>query len=235
MIRWKCPECDNGILGLERPRKNDVTRYCLPCSSKKGILVERFAPKLEAQRTAAKQKIADKEKRQRATVANRKAKAKPLTDNIKKATTFGWEGFRIEHEADKIWKLLEPYHQGVRRPRIEVTAKGARLYESGHFFVPTKHVAGVAYISQGKIWLDANPTWEVLAHELVHMAVGVRQGLKNRQAHDKVFYDCLRDVTQRRFKVTISFFTVTRYGYAVDALIQNQLDKTTYEQTWKKS
>lgn len=42
--RWVCPLCNVGKLGLQRPRKNDVVRYCLPCSEKTGKLVERFSP-----------------------------------------------------------------------------------------------------------------------------------------------------------------------------------------------
>ncbi len=34
--RWVCPLCNVGKLGLQRPRKNDVVRYCLPCSEKTG-------------------------------------------------------------------------------------------------------------------------------------------------------------------------------------------------------
>jgi len=42
--RWVCPLCNVGKLGLQRPRKNDVVRYCLPCSEKTGKLVERVSP-----------------------------------------------------------------------------------------------------------------------------------------------------------------------------------------------
>jgi hypothetical protein len=49
-VRWKCAICDHGLLAPTKPRKNDVRRYCLPCSSKSGKLVERVAPSLEKQR-----------------------------------------------------------------------------------------------------------------------------------------------------------------------------------------
>ena len=45
--RWKCEKCNDGLLAPSRPRKNDVRRYCLPCSAKQGTLVERIAPALE--------------------------------------------------------------------------------------------------------------------------------------------------------------------------------------------
>lgn len=50
--RWKCPRCEGGVLAPSRPRRNDVRRYCLPCSAQQGVLVERTCPALEAQRSA---------------------------------------------------------------------------------------------------------------------------------------------------------------------------------------
>ena len=54
--RWKCPTCGHGLLAPTRPRRNDVRRYCLPCSSKAGVLVERvegFAKPAEWRRACA--------------------------------------------------------------------------------------------------------------------------------------------------------------------------------------
>ena len=42
--RWVCPQCGVGKLGLQRPRKNDIIRYCFPCSTEAGVLVERVCP-----------------------------------------------------------------------------------------------------------------------------------------------------------------------------------------------
>jgi hypothetical protein len=53
MIRWLCPLCSRACLGLERPRQDDVRRYCLPCSKRTGRLVERAAPVLQARREKA--------------------------------------------------------------------------------------------------------------------------------------------------------------------------------------
>ena len=41
MIRWVCPNGCPGVLGPERPRRDSVTRYCLPCSAKAYVLVRR--------------------------------------------------------------------------------------------------------------------------------------------------------------------------------------------------
>jgi predicted SprT family Zn-dependent metalloprotease len=142
---------------------------------------------------------------------------------LKQITTFTDEGFNIDKEAAKIWKLLMPYHNGKRMPEIIISTRGVNITPDGTAWIKQNGYMGLAYIAEHRIWLKANPTWETLAHELVHLAVGVRRGVSNYRAHDKVFYDCLRDVAQRRFKVRISFFEVTRYGYDVDAIIERQL------------
>lgn len=50
MHRWTCPRCESSTLGPERPRRDDVRRYCLDCSAKTGRLVERTCPVLDARR-----------------------------------------------------------------------------------------------------------------------------------------------------------------------------------------
>lgn len=68
---WKCPECGSGVRGPERPRKNNVVRYCLPCSGKAGVLVERIVPALEVKRKAAKARASKKAATKRNAVSQR--------------------------------------------------------------------------------------------------------------------------------------------------------------------
>lgn len=233
-VRWKCEICGSGLLAPSRPRKNDVRRYCLPCSSKTGRLVERVAPSLEKQREAKKEVAKKKAASKRATVAKKRAAEAPKKEVIKRISTIGAEGFVIAKEAEKIWKLLAPYHGGRRLPEIEISTRGVTVDEEGRAWQRAGGHAGLAYIGRHRIWLKSSPSWGTLAHELVHLAVGVRQGETNRRAHDKVFYDCLRDVAQRRFKVTISFYKVTRYGYEVDGIICSQLRALGVYEIFKK-
>jgi len=82
--RWVCPLCNVGKLGLQRPRKDDVIRYCLACSEKTGRLVERFAP-------------ADQTKKVKA-VAKAKAVAKPPRKTVR-----DWmKTSRYEYEIDGV-------------------------------------------------------------------------------------------------------------------------------------
>ena len=64
--RWVCPQCGVGKLGLQRPRKNDIIRYCFPCSEKAGVLVERVSPA-----------DINKKKKKEEAAARKKANAKP--------------------------------------------------------------------------------------------------------------------------------------------------------------
>lgn len=65
MRRWECPRCEGGKIAPERPRKDDVRRYCLPCSEETGKLVERFCPALERERRERKERRKRKRKRKR--------------------------------------------------------------------------------------------------------------------------------------------------------------------------
>jgi hypothetical protein len=64
--RWICPKCDAGKNAPSRLRKIDVRRYCLSCSEREGILIERIVPKFETKREAAKKRAQAKAARKRA-------------------------------------------------------------------------------------------------------------------------------------------------------------------------
>lgn len=38
---WRCPSCTNGIRAPKTMYRDDIRRFCLPCSQEKGILVRR--------------------------------------------------------------------------------------------------------------------------------------------------------------------------------------------------
>jgi hypothetical protein len=146
-----------------------------------------------------------------------------IASAMKRVTTFGREKYNIEKEAAKLWKLLEPYHKGRRQPRIEMVTRGCRVDHDGLVWQGISGVAGLADYERWTIILKIAPSYETLAHELVHMAVGSRGRLGRRDHHDRVFYNCLKDVLERRFKIRLSFYEVSRYGYEVDGIIEEQL------------
>jgi len=70
--RWLCPYCNNGKMAPSRLRKIDVRRFCLPCSEKGGLLIERISPALSKKKRASVDKA--KAKRNRAAATRQKHK-----------------------------------------------------------------------------------------------------------------------------------------------------------------
>lgn len=70
-VIWKCPSGEHqGVRAPSRPRKDDIRRFCLDCSTETGRLVERVAPAVERKRA----RKAEARKRKAATKARRAAK-----------------------------------------------------------------------------------------------------------------------------------------------------------------
>lgn len=208
-VRWKCPSCNHGILNSSRPRMNDVKRYCLPCSAKSGVLVQRTAPALEKKRDASKAKQSAKQSAKRKKVTAIKKQKKVSAKELR------WNGdMNYDAEAKKLWKILEPVHNGAKLPIIQVKdpkrLNGAMGWSGGYFIVVKK---GYGLVTD----------WQTLAHELVHSAISYSSKRYGTRHHDREFYNRLKEVTERRWKTNISFASVTKYGYNVDWLITQQL------------
>lgn len=124
-------------------------------------------------------------------------------------------GFDVHKEANKLWKIIEKQHKAsksrliIKMPAL-VIHKCNRRTSSGICYYNKKTVS----LSLGR---DTVRAWVVLAHELNHAAGYI--------AHDRAFYHALKAITEARWKTRISFYEVGRYGYAVDAIIEEQLNK----------
>ena len=227
--RWKCPTCGHGLLAPTRPRLNDVRRYCLPCSSKSPVLVERVSPALEAQR--AKRNVAQRERERKARQQERDRKHRanntPRKVAQRKWSTVGEYDMNIERETSRLWKLfakmpptmlkastaigkskrLDPPKVAVKQKNWNVDREG-RTWSSG--------ALGYAYTGQHRIAVSPKVSWVTLAHEIVHCA--------GYHYHDRAFYNALKWLTETRFKTSIDYSKVTRYGYAIDRMIEQQTD-----------
>jgi hypothetical protein len=194
-VRWKCLNCNSGVLAPSRPRRDDVRRYCLPCSSKAGRLVERTAPALEKKREATKSKATEKQKAKRAKAADAKT---------------AQCGFDVDKEAIRLWKILMKQHPNRKRrlPSIKIVKRNRETtsghYESGH-------------LVQLNLGTDTVDAWECLAHELVH-ALGYH-------AHDHIFYRHLKQLTEARWKIAVNSYEWNRAGYNNDWNLREQLDE----------
>jgi len=213
--RWKCPSCDHGLLAPQRPRRDDIRRYCLPCSSKAGKLVERVAPALESQRDkrSATQRERERKARQVATKRAQPSKARARCDRQRAQM--------ISKEADRIWALMSEWHKGKERPRIVIARGRNRSAQGGHATYWRNHIQ--VNVDPDQNVIDSKRVWLVLAHELAHCACPPIYGSgKNDNSHHRVFYYCLRHVWQKRWKCEISFAKVSHWGYSVDHIISGQ-------------
>lgn len=216
--RWKCPQCDDGVLAPTRPRMDDVRRYCLPCSAKHGKLVSRIAPALEAKREQAVGKRREKARHKR-QVARRRAEPAKLQERC--------DAIRermIRKEAERIWKLMAEWHKGKPLPRINIV-RGRNWGSQYGYAQPSWGSIQVNVDREQSQWRSRR-VWSVLAHELAHIACPpINTGGKNRDTHHRIFYYCLRHAWQKRWKCEISFGAVTHWGYSVDHIIEAQANQ----------
>lgn len=195
-IRWKCQACNSGVLAPSRPRRDDVRRYCLPCSAKTGKLVERIAPTLEKQRAQTQAKT----KRRQATKRAKAVDAKT-----------SHSGFDVEKEAARLWRILQKQENKPhkRLPQIKIVQR-KRGGSSGY----CEHGGRFVSLQLGKNTVDA---WETVAHELVH-AIGY-------MGHGHDFYKCLKQLTEARWKMKVNSYEWTRAGYNCDWNLRRQLEE----------
>ena len=159
-VRWACPNGCPAVLASSRPRRDDVARYCLPCSAKRGRLVLRAAPALESKRAA---KVT-------ATKAEKVARAERTAEHAAAYHTV--HGVDLRTELKKLWTL--PIARVLR----------AKLH-SLHRTAPPKLVVrnraagtnryGVANCAEHTIRInripghDEHTVRDTLAHELAHI------------------------------------------------------------------
>ena len=216
-VRWKCEKCDDGLLAPTRPRKNDVRRYCLPCSAKSGRLVDRVAPSLEKKREKRTAIVQQKNKEKRVRVA------KKLQPKKEQQRLDEMRGKMIYKEAERIWELMKPYHKGKRLPHIVIARGQNRGRQYGYAQSTWNNIQ--VNVDREQSVSRSKRVWEVLAHELCHCAVPpTLRSDKTRDVHSREFYHCLRDVWQKRWGCEISFEKVSTWGYSVDYIIKGQAE-----------
>lgn len=214
--RWTCLNCGEGGLAPTKPRRDDVRRYCLPCSAKSGRLVERVSPSLERRREAQAARTRERSKKKKARVSAQRQKVTANERLVKKREKL------VLEEAQRLWKLLTPYHKGKRIPRIVITdtrqKRGASGYwiERGYYEEITLRLVPfeTGYFHEAR-------SWKVLLHELCHAACPPKDG----DSHHREFYYAMKYTTEKRWRCSISFASLTgnRWGYSVDAVILEQL------------
>ena len=138
MKTWKCPECGSGVRGPERPRKNNVVRFCLPCSAKVGVLVERIIPALEVKRKAAKKRASKKAATKR-SVASQRLKNRRMVEGydmglvflatkkllVENAQTLGVPGLNVSDLEDINLHMASSAHPAPKEGHVSVRKGGS--------------------------------------------------------------------------------------------------------------
>lgn len=193
--RWVCPVCGKGALAPSRPRKDDVRRYCLPCSTKTGRLVLRVAPAVEKARAESKERRAAKAATVRQT-AKQKAEAQ---------RTIG--GFDLLAEARRLWRT-EAFRRepGWRKDLPEITLRRTttgKFRTSGFCWSRTRAVTLT-------VGTDTAEALEALAHELTHAIV-------RYEGHSTRFWSLLRAVAKEAWPTAeFDFPNAASRGYYLD-------------------
>lgn len=203
--RWVCPQCDHGHLGPTRPRKDNIVRYCLPCSEKEGKLIERVPPSLEKRRSAQAEKA--KAKRQ-AKLAREKAAEKKRTH-----LTLWDEGGRIV-EVD-VEKTVRGFAKKAgMRTGFDFTwnrrTDGGNSGRANEYHV---------HMSVGSRSLEK--FCKLAAHELAHAKAGAAAG------HSDKWKDAYEEICAKLWDTKPVYRgEVDHHRYAIDPKILEQLEAT---------
>lgn len=164
-IRWECPSGKHpGVLGPQKPRRDAVVRFCLPCSEATGRLIERIAPALERKRQAAAKRAGLKA----AKTQTRKA-VQQERDEQADTQRYTVSGIDLRDELKRYVKL--PVYERTFRskglPRFDVTRRE---------WMPNRQ--GFASPWEWRIHMTLTPNMPLdqarttLLHELAHLHVG---------------------------------------------------------------
>jgi hypothetical protein len=211
-VRWVCPNCSSGVNAPERPWKNDVRRYCLRCSEKSGILVERIAPSLERKR-AMKVQL----RTERATARREREKEAKL---ISLRDALGREQ-RVDAERLTRQALAD---MGFKR-QVDVSVQRRGLEPRGHAeptLWPRPHIHYSVPLSAGY-----ERVLELIYHEAAHVvAGGQRTGGQRKRWHGPKFRRVLADGLQKRWPFLVYGSVNGGDGaYAADERIVEQLER----------
>lgn len=151
---WVCKTCGSKERGPDRPRRNASVRYCFPCSSDTGLLVERYCPSLDRQREIKQKRKASRNSRRRAKQDQRFiVDGEDLRDRMAQLVTL------------RCWRAAFR-----SKPLPGFTVRWSTAYPHG--------VSGSARDHEWRICLTigVEATYaeaeEALIHELAHLAVG---------------------------------------------------------------
>jgi len=217
--RWACPsEKHPGVLAPGRLQKNDVRRYCLPCSTETGKLVERVCPALEKRRQERIQQRQRTERKKRASV--RKAQQTRAARHRERRTV-SIRDHEIDLHEELKWLWDRPRIQkAISRHTLETSTEVYRPFlvlRHATRLIPAMNATGCAWDNPLKVVMTLgsakNPVAALttLLHELVHCAVGIHHD------HDGVFYRCMVEAAEEAWGISVP---VSRLAYVTDVRLE---------------
>lgn len=195
MRRWDCPNGCAGVLAPDKPRTDDVRRYCLACSKKTGRLVKRTSPALERARATGKQRSAKKSKAKRArkTAVRRANRERAKATEHEAANAHILDGVNLRREAKRFWNLpafKERKRWTEREPQYNFRVrKGAYRHpdHTGGYAMPSMRWIEIA------VGQDVDDALATVLHEQAHVVAGHGAG------HSDVFWTLLQAAVREAF------------------------------------
>lgn len=198
MRLWKCPNGCPAKLGPERPYKKATIRFCLECSAKSPMLVERTCAAAEKTRAAKTERAAAARVRARERRSTRRERAArtPAPSPYVHALVLGLAERRLDLMAElrRLWKTAQD--AGLGQPRSKLPAfvvRRSRTKEttSGHAYYDGHQIA----LTLGKS-AHVGHALGVLAHEVTH-AIGHR-------GHGEEFFGALRSLVRLQWGIALT-------------------------------
>lgn len=133
MARWRCQNCGDASNAPEKIRKNNVKRYCLPCSELTGKLVERVCIATVSRQAKAATRARMQKAKEEAKTKEALERAKAVVaEEIKK---YPWNLYSLFAE----WKKLDCWDNPVRlEPLVLEINRKRRGLHSECFVSPDK-------------------------------------------------------------------------------------------------
>jgi len=205
--RWTCADPDHpGVLAPGRLRRIDLRRYCLDCSQKSGLLVERRCPALDQARHEKDERRKAKARRATQTRQTRRAARAREGDRQRaaKAAAVREAVGDLGVELQRVWPLVRAVSPRDDLPEHPPAMKiGTRQRES--------FVSGFAWYEEHRIFVGVPRSADhaegcgTLVHELAHLAAADRE-----QGHHPAFWIVLVAIVRDAYGATITDADVLR-------------------------
>jgi hypothetical protein len=194
--RWGCPNGKHpAVLAPRRLRRIDLRRYCLPCSVKAGVWVERMCSVKEEAAERSRKKQARKAQSERAAARRAKdaaAKRQHEREHI--------AGIDVARELDRLWAYGVKLYGGIPITNVHGTTHRVRVpgltVSRSQTYQGPRGCSGRAWATRIHITAgrDVSPVrlCGVLAHEVAHV-------LTPTEHHSERFWSVLVELVQHAY------------------------------------